>query len=530
MESTRTDSAAVGVTLKEQALWLLERLVPDIGVNNVPMTFRVDGRLSVAAVERTIALLMRRFETLRTVFYADETELRKRILGPDETTIPVQVIPTGPDEISALRDFVARPFELQSQPLVRAGIQHAADGDVCCVAVHHLIFDAVSAAILFMNFVAVYDAVAAGQKVPAALREPVATLAETPPTEQGLAFWREHLAGFDPQSLDLGIGKRYAGRPTLLGGEHHHALDPQVTKAVRRLQRELRAPESVILYAAFYLLLIAHGADRDLVVGTPVNRRSKEDAGAIGFHISVAPLRARADPDMSFGQLVVQTRDNFLSALEHASVSLDDFMADLSRSSSSWRDTIMRHMFNYMTGPPGQSFVIGGMKGEPVSIFNGFAKSDIEFFVNSAPDGISIRAVYYAELFDQDDVRLLVTRYETLLATLAADVKQPIGELPTWGERPAPTDDGTPPEPAAGYDSELVRELVGLWRQMLGRDDVDARSNFFVKGGHSVLAAQLAHKVGELTGVRPKLADVFAMPTPAELADLIDSRRRETAE
>jgi hypothetical protein len=65
---------------------------------------------------------------------------------------------------------------------------------------------------------------------------------------------------------------------------------------------------------------------------------------------------------------------------------------------------------------------------------------------------------------------------------------------------------------------------------MLGRDDVDARSNFFVKGGHSVLAAQLAHKVGELTGVRPKLADVFAMPTPAELADLIDSRRRETAE
>jgi hypothetical protein len=529
-DNTTLDRAGTAASPKEQALWLLERLVPGIGVNNVCVAFKVDGRLSAPAASQTVDLLLRRFEALRTVFSAGEAELTKRTLGPGEITVPLQVIAPEPGREAALRAFAARLFELQGGPLVRAGILHEADGDVCCMVVHHLVFDAISVAILFVNFVAVYDAIAAGQAVPAALREPVPALAESPPSERGLAFWREHLAGFEPRSHDLGLGRRYAGPPTLIGGECHHSLDPAVTAAVRRLQRELRAPEAVILYAAFYLLLIAHGADRDLVVGTPVNRRRKEDGGAVGFHISVAPLRAQADPDLSFRQLVVQTRNNFLQALEHSSVSLEDFMAGLSRTSSSWRDTIMRHMFNYMAGPSVQSFAIGGMKAEPLTVFNGFCKSDIEFFVHSTPGGIAIRAVYYAELFGPQDVRQLLERYEALLATLAADVERPIGDLPAWGERPAPPPGppaSPPPAGLAAPDGELVGALVALWGRLLNRDDIDAQGDFFVNGGHSVLAAQLAQQVGELTGIRPKLADVFAAPTPAGLAALIESRRQE---
>jgi hypothetical protein len=518
-------------TRKQEALWLLERLVPDSGVNNLSVVFKVDGRRSASTVERTIALLLRRYEVLRTVFYANETGLTKRTLGPDEITVVLAAITPDSSSDAALHEFIARPFEMEGQPLVRAGMLSAPDGDVCCVAIHHLIFDTLSAPILLWNFVAIYDAIAAGQEPPSSLLEVVPAAVEPPPNEQGLAFWREHLAGFDPSSLNLGIGKRDIYRPTLVGGQLNRTLDAQVTAAVRGLQRQLRAPESVILFAAFYLLLNTHGAGRDLVVGSPVSTRRKGDEGVIGYHVSVAPLRARIDPEMSFRQLAVQVRNNFLTALGHSTVSLDDFFAELPRSSSSWRDTIMRHLFNYVSGPASQPFAIGGMKAEPVTVENGFSKFDLEFFVASAPDGIWIRAVYYEEILAADDVRLMLERYEELLRTLAADVERPLGELPVWFERAEPMA-GRPSaaEPAAAYHGELVGELVALWRQLLGRDDLDEHSNFFISGGHSVLAAQLAQKIGELTGVRPKLADVFALPTPVELAGFLDSKQRKTAQ
>jgi hypothetical protein len=63
-----------------------------------------------------------------------------------------------------------------------------------------------------------------------------------------------------------------------------------------------------------------------------------------------------------------------------------------------------------------------------------------------------------------------------------------------------------------------VEDLMAFWRELLGRDDIDASSNFFANGGHSLLAAQLAQRVTGLTGVRLRLADVFDHPTPAGLA------------
>ncbi len=64
-----------------------------------------------------------------------------------------------------------------------------------------------------------------------------------------------------------------------------------------------------------------------------------------------------------------------------------------------------------------------------------------------------------------------------------------------------------------------VEELVGLWRELLDRDDIDPETNFFTHGGHSLLGAQLLQRLENATGVTLKLADLFAAPTPAALAE-----------
>jgi amino acid adenylation domain-containing protein len=73
---------------------------------------------------------------------------------------------------------------------------------------------------------------------------------------------------------------------------------------------------------------------------------------------------------------------------------------------------------------------------------------------------------------------------------------------------------------------ELTTTLLELWRDLLGREDLDVDSNFFTSGGHSLLGAQLLKQVEDTLGVVLRLADLFDAPTPAALAETV--RRTET--
>jgi hypothetical protein len=79
-----------------------------------------------------------------------------------------------------------------------------------------------------------------------------------------------------------------------------------------------------------------------------------------------------------------------------------------------------------------------------------------------------------------------------------------------------------------GHTDELTGRLIGLWCELLGRTDVDADTNFFVHGGHSLLGAKLMQLAEQVADVQLRLADLFAQPTPAALAALIRQRRTDT--
>jgi amino acid adenylation domain-containing protein len=74
----------------------------------------------------------------------------------------------------------------------------------------------------------------------------------------------------------------------------------------------------------------------------------------------------------------------------------------------------------------------------------------------------------------------------------------------------------------------LVEEvLAGIFEQVLGQQQVDARDNFFDLGGHSLLASQVISRVREAFAVQLPLRELFESPTVSELAAIIETARRE---
>ena len=76
-------------------------------------------------------------------------------------------------------------------------------------------------------------------------------------------------------------------------------------------------------------------------------------------------------------------------------------------------------------------------------------------------------------------------------------------------------------EETALPDDPLLRTLVLAWRTVLGADHLGPDANFFLSGGHSLLAAKLADHVATELATDVDLTVVFAAPTPRKLADVL---------
>ncbi len=426
------------VSGKEHALWLLEQLVPDTGINNLGIALRVEGQLKPEALAEALNITLGRYQVLRTVFTSTGGELAKGVLPPDRFQVPIEELDLPADALhddrleAELVRFVGRPLPLDGRPLVRAGLATRPDGDVFCLAVHHLVFDVTSAAIFMRTLVPVYDAVAAGRPVPPEALAEVSPAPEPQPSEADLGYWRESLRDLAPGGLDLWCGAPRANRPRLSGETATHTLSATGRAAVQQLQRQVRAPVAAVLLAAYYVLLASHGAGPDLVVGTPFDIRGQQPTHEIGYHVNVVPLRLRVDFADGFRSHARQIRDRFLAAMAHVEVSVDDLSAELPRTGSSWQTTLYRHVFNYLPQVGSEELTVDTMKARLLSVDHGYSKFDLELIAVPSKAEISFR--YDSGVLSHADIVAMLHRYEAILVEATADPDRPVGEYAGWSE------------------------------------------------------------------------------------------------
>lgn len=69
--------------------------------------------------------------------------------------------------------------------------------------------------------------------------------------------------------------------------------------------------------------------------------------------------------------------------------------------------------------------------------------------------------------------------------------------------------------------TDLERQIVAIWQDVLGLDQVGIRDNFFDLGGHSLLAVRLFNKLKKIAGQNLPLSTLFEAPTVEQLASLL---------
>lgn len=123
--SSRLREQEMPLSFAQERLWFFEQFEPGTATYNIPGAIRLVGVLDVHALERSFAEIVRRHESLRTVFSASngrpiQTVLREMKIP--SVTVDLQQLPADRRE-SALRELIkteaALPFDITQGPLLR---------------------------------------------------------------------------------------------------------------------------------------------------------------------------------------------------------------------------------------------------------------------------------------------------------------------------------------------------------------------------------------------------------------------------
>jgi amino acid adenylation domain-containing protein len=131
-----------------------------------------------------------------------------------------------------------------------------------------------------------------------------------------------------------------------------------------------------------------------------------------------------------------------------------------------------------------------------------------------APDAAALRAHVAARLPGYMVPSAFVT-VDSLPLSVNGKLAREALPAPDYGSSGA--DEYVPPR------TEAEQALTQLWADVLGAERVGAHDNFFDLGGHSLLAVRLISRVRAVLGVEIPIGDLFAAPTVAAMAGLLEA-------
>ena len=434
----------VPLSFAQWRLWFIGQLEGPSAVYNVPLVLRLSGMLDVGALESALGDVVRRHESLRTVFPVVDGEPVQRVVPADEVALPVAWTDGGADQVAEAAGYV---FDLATEIPVRAqGFSSGPDEHVLVVLVHHIASDGWSLEVLGRDLAAAYAARLGGtapewDELPVQYADYTVWQRELLGSEEDpgslvarqSAFWRAALAEL-PEELALPYD-----RPRPAVASYRGAEVPVVVGApVGELARLTGVTPFMVVQAALAVLLSSLGAGTDIPLGTPVAGRGDDALDDLaGFFVNTLVLRTDVSGNPTFREVLARVRETDLAAFENQDLPFERLMEILDPPRSLARHPLFQVMLAFDTNAAA-AFDMPGLRVSELEVpGRDSAKFDLNFALRESAeaDGITGVIEYATDLFDHDTIRTLAERFTGLLERLITDPDQPVGLVDVLTDR-----------------------------------------------------------------------------------------------
>ena len=431
------------LSLAQERLWFINQLAAGRGLYAASSGLRLRGRLDMPALWNAIDEIVRRHAILRTRFpEIDGT--------PFQLVEPARPLPrivfdlSGLDgkardeRLSSLIRKEARSFgNLATSPPFRAILARAGPEDHCLIlAIHHIASDRWSAGLLAAELSELYAARIAGRTADLpALPIQFADFARwerqqrtSERSVRGLEYW-ERMLHDAPSVVSLQSDRPRRASANHRGRRFRKWLPAEFAAETRRCAAEKKTTPFVVLLAAFHAALARHADTNDIVIGTPVNRRDRNElTRLIGIFADTLALRITAPANATFSSLVDIVRSATLGALEHQDVPFELIAERLRPNRDLSHHPIFQVMFS-VDNSDLQAPTLPGLDVEQIGSDPGTSRFDLAMSIDFGAYGLGILLEYDADLFDQSRIELFVDHFRTILRSVHQDPDRRLDQL-----------------------------------------------------------------------------------------------------
>nr|UXE44648.1 hypothetical protein Hi04_10k_c2877_00016 [uncultured bacterium] len=528
------------MSLAQQRLWLLAQIEPDSPMFTMTFALRLRGACRVRDLEGCLDAVVRRHESLRTTFETVRGEPVQVVAPSLHVPLPLtdlRALDEGEDaregEGELLRHIgadIARPFDLERGPLVRAHLYRLGDQHhVLSILLHHIISDGWSTGIFLRDVMELYAAMS--ERRPASLPPLPIQYADYsiwqraqlagPAQDEQLAWWKQQLAGAPPL-LALPTDRPRMKARANEGGVIAFRLPAALAQSLVALGQREGATLYMTLLAALQALLYRYSGQTDVVVGSPIAGRGRAEVEPlIGFFVNTLAMRGRLDGNPTFRALLARVRDVALGAFQRQAVPFERLVEELRPPRNLAHSPIFQVMLA-LQNVPRPTLSLPGLSIEPLDLDNGASGFDLTLFLRDGRDGVSGRCNFSKALFDAATIEHLLANYRALLEAAVRDPDARIDDLPVDTKRPRP-------EPVKPRDA-VEAVLAEVFAQALERPVAGVHDGFFELGGHALKAEWLLARVREIFRLQLPAGALFEAPTVEALARALASREARPGE
>ena len=432
----------------QERLWFLDQLQPGMTAYIIPAAIRLEGTIRPSLLRQCLHEIIERHEILRTRF-------------GDVNGSPYQIIDTACDSLllevselsnDAVRDFYAKPFNLNTGPLIRACLfcdspkTDNIDQDTIQTnesrkvylhfAIHHIVADYWSLRVLLQELQQRLAAKIAGkspelpnltiQYVDYAVwhREQLAK------PDASMKYWSDELA--DAPSL-LELPTDFA-RPAVQS--HAGARVPiRLPDELKQKLVELARAEGVSLYSllltAVQSVLYRYTGQHDICVGSTVTNRDRpETQNLIGLFVNNLVFRAHIEGEDRFRDLVNQTHLKVINGLKNQHVPFEQMVETLKVERQMAHNPLFQVTFLLRPEQTRTESVAADVEFVPVDAEYVSSRFDLSIDLVETADGFSGFIEFRTDLFRSHTIERLVQHLETFLNAVALQPNTPVGKIP----------------------------------------------------------------------------------------------------
>ncbi|MGU3780609.1 amino acid adenylation domain-containing protein [Burkholderia metallica] len=448
--SPQPRSAPLPLSYAQERLWLLEQIETMGSAYNIAGQARIRGTLDDLAFERALHEIVRRHETLRTRFVADDDAIRQLIAAPGGFAlerVDLSSVPTGVRQAEAddaIREVAMRRFDLASGALFRAALLRLSPNEhVAVVVMHHIISDGWSLGVLIRELSALYTAYS---------RNHAAALPDLPVQyadyalwqrswlrgdvlERQIEYWKQRLAGI-PAALELPLDRPRPPVQSFRGASLPFTLPAALSSRLHAFARAENATLFMVLLAAFQHLLSRWSGQDDIVIGTPVaGRTDPHTETLIGFFINILVLRTDVSGTPSLRELLARAKETSLQAYGNQDLPFEKLVEELNPIRDLSRSPVFQVMINLIpAGEQADGFNAPGLETDARPAGDVSARFELMLRLCEEGDSIACHLEYATDLFDATTIERFAEHYRTLLDQAVAEPDRPLCRLSLLSE------------------------------------------------------------------------------------------------